>query len=95
LIPVGFQVLSLTNSTALGVNSTIRACTVLDISVETNAVRYREDATAPTKNTGVLIAANTFYRWFGYNGTSNLKFQRSTATAKVSIMGYKHPADGR
>ena len=91
LVPVGFQTISLSNSTAVAVNSTIQAdANVLDISVETNDVRYRADGTDPTLNTGVLIpTGNGPYRLWGYNGTSDLKFQRSTGSSSVSIMGYE------
>lgn len=92
LIPVGFQTMSLSNSTAVAVNSTCRAGRTLHISVETQAARYRADATAPTRNTGVLLGTGS--HWIeGYNGTSLLKFQRSTGTSKVSLMAYKFVGD--
>lgn len=90
LTPVAFQVSTLSNSTAVSVNSTVRAARpdVLHISVETNSVRYRADGTNPTKTTGVLLLAGD--HWFpGYNRTSLLKFQRSTGTAKISLMAYR------
>ena|SRR3990172_9399379 len=90
LIPVGFQVMSLSNSTSIAVNTTCRVADVLDISVETNHARYRADATAPTLTTGVLLPKDTYYRLEGYNRTANFKFQRSTGTSKVSIMAYRH-----
>lgn len=90
LVPVGFQVMSLANSTAIAVNSTCRGGNVLHISVETQAARMRSDATAPTRTTGVLISSGVLFVFEGYNGTANLKFQRSTGTAKVSIMSYKN-----
>lgn len=91
LLPAGFQSSTLSNSTAVGVNSTLRGNkpTVLHVSVETNSVRYRTDGTDPTKNTGVLLAAGSDYWFSGYNNTSLMKFQRSTGTAKLSIMAYK------
>lgn len=93
LIPVAFQVSTLSNSTAVAVNSTVRTAgaQVLDISVETNAVRFRSDGTDPTLTTGVVIPKDLApFRYEGYNGTSNLKFQRTTGSATVSIMAYKH-----
>ncbi|KPJ89944.1 MAG: hypothetical protein AMJ53_15250 [Gammaproteobacteria bacterium SG8_11] len=91
LNPVQFETLSLANSTAVGLNSTSRTSgQVLRLSVETQNVRFREDGTDPTLNTGVLLQANTAYEWHGYNGTSALKFQRTTGTATVSVMVYKH-----
>jgi len=90
LIPVGFQVMSLANSTAIAINSTCRAADVLDISVETNHARYRIDGTTPALTTGVLLPKDTWYRFEGFNRTSQLKFQRSTGTSKVSIIAYRH-----
>src|SRR3990172_2022138 len=93
LIPVGFQTLSLANSTALGLNSTMRGARVLDISVETNAARFRADGTNPALTTGVVLQGDTTYRWQGLNGTSLLRFQRSTGVSKLSIQGWKHASD--
>lgn len=90
LIPAGFQVMTLSNSTAVAVNSTVRAAaTELHISVETNNVRYRHDGTDPTKTTGVLVEVGALVI-DGFNGTAALKFQRSTGTSKVSIAGWRH-----
>lgn len=90
LVPIGFQSMTLSNSTAVAINSTCRGANVLDISVETNDVRYRADGTAPTLSTGVLLQSDITYRFEGYNGTSKLLFQRSTGSAVVQIMAYKH-----
>ena len=96
LIPVAFQTISLSNSTAQALNSTIRAAaSVLDISVETNKARYRADGTAPTLTTGVVLQVDTTYRWEGFNGTASLKFQRSTGTTKLSVMAYRHAGGQR
>ena len=92
MTPAGFQTISLTNSTAVSLNSTIKACTIIQFSVETNQVRYRCDGTLATKNTGVLLDTGV-YQFDGLNGTSVFSFQRSTGTAKVSVMGYKIPGD--
>ena len=94
LIPVGFEVLTLSNSTAAGLNSTNRTATVFDVSVETNNARYRADGTAPTLTTGVVLLKDVGpYRWEGFNGTAVLKFQRTTGTAKISIQSYKLAGD--
>ena len=94
LIPVGFQTMSLANSTAVAVNSTCRAASVLHISVETQSCRYRADGTSPTLTTGVLLTTGSY--WInGYNGTANLRFQRSTGTSKVSLMAYRQVGGDR
>jgi hypothetical protein len=96
LVPVAFQVITLSNSTAVAVNSTVRGAkaSVLDISVETNACRMRADGSNPTLTTGVVIPKDQApFRFSGYNRTSLLKFQRTTGTSKVSIMAYKYLGD--
>lgn len=90
LVPVAFQEMTLSNSTAVSLNSTVQAqASVLDVSVETNDVRYRMDGTDPTLTTGILLSTgNGPYRFEGYNGAP-LAFQRTTGTAKVSVQAYK------
>lgn len=92
LVPVAFQSISLSNSTAVAVNSTVRTALpeMLHISVETQDVRYRADGTDPTLNTGVVLKAALTPVWFPYDKTSQLSFQRSTGSATVSIMAYKY-----
>jgi hypothetical protein len=94
LNPVGLQKISLANSTAVAINSTVRKAEVLDISVETNNVRYTCYSTAPTLTTGVMMFANTCYRFEGFNGTSLLRFQRSTGAAVVTVQGWKMTGGG-
>jgi hypothetical protein len=90
LLPVDFQKITLSDSTAVALNSTIRAsANVLDISVETNHARYRADGTDPTLSTGVLLPTGALHRLEGFNRTSVLKFQRSTGSSIVSVMAYK------
>ena len=93
LIPVGFQAISLSDSTALGVNTTVAGATLLRVSVETNDVRYRDDGTDPALTTGVVLWSGSTYIFDGYNGTSDLKFQRTTGSAEVTIAAYRHPGD--
>jgi hypothetical protein len=92
MVAVGFQVISLSNSTAVGLNTTCIAAKVLHISVETQDVRYRADATAPTLTTGVLLQSDQM-TWLFDVPTATLKFQRSTGTSKVSIMAYKYKGE--
>jgi hypothetical protein len=91
LIPLGFQKITLANSTAVGLNGTARiGAHVLDISVETQPARYRADGTDPTLTTGVILQKDTYIRLHGFNGTSVLKFQRTTGTVIVSVQSYKY-----
>ena len=91
--PLALQTISLSNSTAIAVNSTTRGAHVLHISVETNDVRYRADGTAPALSTGVLLQQDLDYWFPNYNGTSNLKFQRTTGTCVVYIQPYRYDAE--
>ena len=93
LVSVGFQTLSLANSTALGLNSTLRGARILDISIETNAARMRADGTNPALTTGLVLWSGQTYRLECFNGTALLKFQRTTGVSKVSVQGYKHHGD--
>ena len=95
LIPVGFQLMNLADSTAVAINSTVRAARVLHVSVETTDARYRADSTAPTNTTGVLLTKALAPYSINYNGTANFKIARAggSGTSKVSIMGYKYPGD--
>lgn len=91
LEPVGHQVITLTDSTAVAVNSTCRGGQFLIWSVETNNVRMRCDGTDPTLTTGVLFTKDLApYTFDGYNGTSLMKFQRSTGSASVQLSSYKY-----
>lgn len=95
LRPVAFQTASLSNSTAVAVNSTVRAAlpSMLLLSVETNSVRLRADGTAPTLNTGVLFTAANSPYWLPFDRTSQMKFQRLTGTCKISLMAFKNQGD--
>jgi len=90
LKPLALQVVTLANSTAVGPNSTARGADVLHFSVETNDIRYRSDGTDPALTTGVLIKKDFDYWMLNYNGTSDLAFQRTTGSAKVSIQPYQY-----
>jgi hypothetical protein len=90
--PVAFQVMTLANSTAIAVDSTVRAAGahLLLISVETQPARMRADGTDPTLTTGVIFEKDVLHEFTGYDQTSQMKFQRTTGTATVSIMAYKY-----
>ena len=96
LVPIAFQKITLSNSTAVGLNSTIKALggSVLRLSVETQNARFREDGTDPTLTTGVALFTGRTYFWEGLNATGNaLAFQRSTGVSTINIMSYKHTGD--
>jgi len=88
LISAGFQTITLSNSTASGLNSTTSVGDWFHLSVETNSVRYRDDGTNPALTTGVLLLAGD--HWLPDVDGANLKFQRSTGTCKLSVQAYKY-----
>lgn len=92
MVALGFQTISLANSTALGLNTTCIGGKFFHLSVETNDCRYRSDGSNPALTTGVLLKKDTEHWIFDVPG-STLKFQRTTGTSKVSILSYKYKGE--
>ena len=92
MIAAGFQALSLANSTALGLNSTVQAtgASAFLLSVETQNARVRFDSTAPTLSTGVLLVKDKEYLFEGVDASS-IKFQRTTGTCAISVQAFTRP----
>lgn len=90
LIPHYYESISLSNSTAVGLNSTGRQSHIVLFSVETQDVRMRNDGTDPTLNTGVVYKKDLAPYWLSFNGTAALKFQRTTGTANISVVGFTY-----
>jgi len=90
-VSAGFQTISLSNSTASGLNSTVGAGRWFHLSVETQSVRYRADGSDPTVNTGVLLATGD--HWLPDVPGTALSFQRSTGTCTLSVQGYKYKGE--
>lgn len=84
----GSQRISLSNSTALGLNSTCQAGRWFHISVETNKVRYLATGSSPTLTTGVLL--DTGDHFLPDVPGASLKFQRSTGTCVLNVMALKY-----
>jgi hypothetical protein len=95
LISVGFQTITLSNSTAQALNSTCRLASVIDFSVETNDARMRADGTNPTLTTGVLYKKDLTYRFEGNPNSANFKFQRTTGTSKISVQAWRYAGGDR
>ena len=92
MVACGFQTLSLSNSTASGLNTTCIVGKFFHLSVETNDCRYRADGTSPALTTGVLLKKDLEH-WLMDIPGSTLKFQRATGTTKISIMSYKYKGE--
>ena len=88
-VPLGFQQLT---ATQLGsaVSLTVPAgANFAVISVETAAVRFRDDGAAPTAAIGVLLADNTLP--FEYWGNLNaIQFIAQTGSPIVNVSYYKN-----
>lgn len=94
LVPTNFETITLSNSTAVGFNSTTRTYAKhIVFSVETNNVRMRADGTDPTASTGVLYQSTAVYTFASFNGTTNHKFLQTAGSATVSVMGYTFPGE--
>jgi hypothetical protein len=87
-VPLGYQqITSLSASTALTVPA---GATQAVIYVETQAVRYRDDGTAPTAAVGAPLAVTGSGQPFVYNGTlSAIRFIEQTASAKINVLYYR------
>ena len=92
LVAVGFQALSLSNSTASGLNTTCATGKFFHVSVETQDARYRGDGTNPALTTGVLLKKDLEH-WIMDVAGSQIKFQRTTGTTKISVMAYKYDGE--
>ena len=91
LTPLSYASTTLSNSTAWALNSTMQAsANVIHLCVETNNVRYRADGTAPTLTEGVVLQKDYDYWWWGFTRSAAVKFQRTTGSAKVSVMAYSY-----
>lgn len=79
------------SSTALGLasfgftNAQIARAENIRVSVESNAVRYRTDGTAPTAATGEPLAAGATRRVWGYADASRFQVIRQSSDATVTV----------
>jgi hypothetical protein len=90
LTPVGLQRAIQSNSTAVSASATTKGARVLILSAEVQAMRFTLGTVVPTKNTGILLPINSPFVLSFYNGTSLLRFFRSTgASATIQIQGFK------
>lgn len=88
--PLGYcQLTSLASSTQLSAcpGGIPAGAHVADIIVESQAVRYRDDGTAPTSTVGMPLAISTD-KVFTLNDLSALRFIEQAASAKLSISFY-------
>ena len=87
--PLGVQ-------TALSVGASAISLTVpkgskfAALSVETQSVRFRDDGTAPTSSTGVILTTTGEQPWIyaSEEGLSALQFIATTGTAMLNVAYY-------
>lgn len=84
-VPLGYQqITTLTSSTALTVPA---GATAAVITAESQAVRYRDDGTAPSATVGMPLAVATT---LVYTGTlSAIRFIEQTSAAKLNVAYYR------
>lgn len=83
------QITSLSSAQVLTVPSNTSgkgAATYAIIQAETQAVRWRDDGTAPTSTVGMVIAAGGELRYDG--NLSSIQFIEATASDKLNISYY-------
>ena len=89
LVPKGFQqITTLTASTGLTVPE---GAQIAIIQAEDNAVRWRDDGTAPTATVGMLLqpqAANINDTLYYQGDLDALRFIQAAATAEISVAYY-------
>jgi hypothetical protein len=61
--------------------------TIAEITVEAQAIRYRDDGTNPTATVGMPVAAGNSFQYAG--DLSTIKFIEQTAGAILNISYYK------
>ena len=88
MVPLGYQQIS---SPAAATSLTVPSgATIAVITVETQAVRYRDDGVAPTAAIGVPLAVTGSESAFVYTGSlSAIQFIQQTAGAVIDIAYYR------
>ena len=77
------QITSLSASTALTVPV---GATMALITPETQAIRWRDDGTAPTASVGMPIAVGAYFTYDG--DLKSIRFIEQTASAKINVSYY-------
>lgn len=84
-VPLGYeQVATLTTSTALTVPADARMAV---FTPETQAVRYRDDGTAPTAAVGMPLAVGVTYMYSG--NLAAIRFIEQVVGAKLNVSYYR------
>lgn len=83
--PLGYQqITALSAATALTVPTGANFAVII---AETQAVRFRDDGTAPTATVGMALAVAQEFEYAG--NLSAIRFIEQTASAKLNVSYYK------
>lgn len=83
--PLGYvQLTSVNSPTGLSVPSD---ATIAEITVEAQAIRYRDDGVNPTASVGMPVAAGNSFQYAG--DLTTIKFIEQTSGAILNISYYK------
>ena len=88
--PLGSQVALSVGATAVALTPPIGSQFAL-ISVETAAVRWRDDGVSPTASDGILLPETSStepWTYVGTYGLSQIKFIATTGTASLNVSYY-------
>lgn len=89
--PCGYQqITTLSSATALTIPTTLCAANTVTFAVitaEAQAVRYRDDGTAPSATVGQPLAVGVALEYAG--ALSRIKFFEQTSGAKLNVTYYK------
>ena len=93
-IPGGFEQITV-SSTSIGFTSSKYApsgespADMAIVTIETNAIRYRDDGLAPTASVGQLVSSSTSLTVCGLNSIKTVRFIRVTSDATLDVSYYR------
>ncbi len=94
LSPMGFEQITVSN-VSIGFTATLAYPTggntadMAQITLETNAARYRDDGIAPTATVGYPIATATPYVVCGLQAIKQARFIRQSADGTLNVLYYR------
>jgi hypothetical protein len=86
-LPLGYQQIAAIQSNAVATLTVPAGALSAIVEVEAQAVRYRDDGTAPTATVGVPIAAGARIAFYGFLGA--LQFIAQVNGAILNVSYYK------
>lgn len=95
LFPMAFEQITVSNTAVgftaatIGTSSSFNQAIVAVITVETNAIRFRDDGPDPTSTVGMPAGVLSQTIICGRQALLNAKFIRATADALISVSYYR------